>query len=169
MRATKAIFLALTILLLSQCSSEEQPNGFMGQAWGTSLEDVRQDVNLVFIDQDQFMHTSTFESDIDEWQGIKLETCIFSFFDDQLYSVSMVAMGESSREELLSQLKTNFGEGSPRGSNSHTWLSFGSMANLYYNDSMNATFADVMSPIYSAKIQNRILETAMNSNGVEDF
>ena len=170
MRSLFAIFLTLTVFLsLVGCSSDDTPIGFQGHQWGTPVDDLRSEFGLKFIDQDENLNTSTFRTNLKEWKGIPLATCNFSFFEDKLYAVSMVAEGQERGEELRDKLSAQYGQGHSRGRASHSWETLGTMINYYYHDAEQTAFVDMMSTLYSASVQKKILDMALNTNGLENF
>ena len=167
MRLLKFMILAAIAFTLTQCSSDQTPIGFEGHQWGTSLEDMRSEYKLEFVDQDQHLGTTTFRTDMTVWDGIPLATCNLSFYEDKLYAVSMAAEGKDRGEQLRNKLKAVYGEGHPRGKASHSWETLGTMINYYYHEPEQTAFVDMMSTLYSASIQKKIMEMALNPGSTE--
>jgi len=157
------IFMSIAALFLNN-KVPDRPNGFKGYGWGTKLQEIRKKVELEFVSHDDHMNTAVFSSNIMEWRGLHLTACNFMFYEDKFYAVSMVVSGRDKSKQLMGIMETDLGEGRELGfGNRHTWETISCLGKFYFDEEHDQGIFDLMSPLYSVKINRMIANEYLSS------
>lgn len=107
------ILIAGLILLLAASAFAEDPDGFRGIPWGSSLETMREaDPKLVEGHMGAMPGVKAFKRSDDElsFGGIKPDAITYMFYKDTFTSVSIDFRGYDNYERLLNYCRKQFGQ-----------------------------------------------------------
>ena len=124
----KCWIVCFSVLMLAGClvaipkpdfSSEFE--GFRGYKWGTSIEDVRNELVSEGVDEKRQVEWFTKKNEKLKIGKADLESISYVFQDGNFIAVSIVSKGESNFEILREELKKQFGKTESEKPDAFTW------------------------------------------------